>query len=153
MAVDFDAIAAAIATRFAAAAITPPSGEDDIALSTSDLPDAIADVPTVLVLPPDPDGIEFNYHPQAVSGTARYPVRFYLWRVGDEPRRMSLTKKWLNVLYAQLFGQVMLGLSAYVTTAVVDEMGVGRVKYGGIEYQAITLSVAVNFWEAASFVA
>ena len=47
----------------------------------------------------------------------------------------------------QLDGQVHLGLSDYVTHAVVTNISVGPLKYADIEYHGIELTVEVHLWE------
>lgn len=153
MAADFNAIAQAIATRFSAANITPPSGEQDVRLATEALPQTVLLEPTVLVFPPEPGGVEFSYAASVRSGIAVYPVRFYLYKVRDNARNATLLLKWLGSLYDQLTGQVHLGLSSYVTHAVVRNIGVARMTYGGEEFDGIQLDVEVHFWEALSAVA
>ena len=50
---DVQAIAQALAARFAPANVTPPSGLQNIRVSTEYLPDFIGAPPTVLVFPPE----------------------------------------------------------------------------------------------------
>lgn len=145
MSVDFYAIGQAIAVRFAAAAVTPPSGEDDIAESTAALPDAITNEPTVLVFPPE---IDFSYGPSVRKPVATYPVRFYLWKVRDNSRNAALQTNWISALYAQLDGQVHLGLSSYVNYAVVEGIVPGKLTYAGTEYYGIEFNVVVHVGEA-----
>lgn len=149
-AIDFNAIASAIATRFSANNITPPSGETDIRLSTHQLPASIAVEPTVLVMPPDPDGIEFGFGASTRIGTAVYPVNFYLYRIRDNARNVTLALKWLSSLYAQMEGQVHLGLDTYVTHADVTSLGIARLTYGGEEFDGVAMEVTVSLWEALS---
>lgn len=147
MAVDFNAIASALATRFSSTYVTAPSGETNIRASTSALPGQIVMEPTVLVLPPEPGGIEMHYTAGTRSGTATYPVHFYLWRIRDNSRNATLCLKWLGALYDQLSGQVHLGLSSYVTHAVIRNMGVARLTYGGAEFEGVVMDAEVHFWE------
>lgn len=147
---DFNAIAQAIAARFAADQITPPSGENDIALSTEALPSNIIQEPTVLVFPPE---IEWHYAGHARSGPVVFPVRFYLFRIRDNARNATLTQKWLGSLYQQLDAQVHLGLSSYVAQAKIENITPGRLSYGGDEFEGIELTVVVSVWEALTAVA
>lgn len=143
---DFNAVASAVAARFAAAAITPPSGEEDIALSTHELPDAIVHEPTVLVFPPEE--VDIGYGPSLRKVRAEYPVRFYIYKVRDNARNAVLLNKWLTSLYAQLPATLAhLGLATYVNSAVVDHMGIAALTYGGQEYHGIELTVVVNIGE------
>lgn len=147
MAVDFNAIAAALATRFSSANVTAPSGETNIRSATSALPGQVTVEPTVLVFPPEPGGIEFSYTASTRTGVAVFPVRFYLWRIRDNGRNATLCLKWLGSLYDQLSGQVQLGLSSYVTHAVIGNMGVARLTYGGAEFEGVVMDAEVHFWE------
>lgn len=145
MSVDFDAIAVALAVRFSSTNVTAPSGETNVARSTSALPDAISDEPTVLVFPPSE--VRFGYGPSIRKGVATYPVRFYIYKVRDNSRNATLLNKWIGALYAQLDGQVHLGLSSYVTHAVVTHMAAGPLSYAGTEYHGIELTVDVHLGE------
>jgi hypothetical protein len=153
MSVDFNAVAAAVATRFSSTNVTAPAGETNVRLSTSALPGQIIAEPTVLVLPPEPGGIELHYASGTRTGIATFPVHFYLWRIRDQGRNATLCLKWLGALYDQLSGQVHLGLSSYVTHAVISNMGVARLTYAGAEFDGVTLDAAVHFWEALSPIA
>lgn len=150
--IDFDAIAAAVATRYLPAYVTPPTGQDNIAISTADLPDAITDEPTVLVFPPlDP---QWNHGPMVRKANVQFPVRFYLWKVRDNARNTKLLRLWSSVLATQIDGQVHLGLSSYVTWAAVDVgPNTGKYTYGGVEYFGVEFVVGVRVWEAVAAVA
>lgn len=141
MSVDFHAVAAAIATRFAAAAITPPTNESDIAQSTADLPSAITDEPIVLVFPPE---VRLSFGPSVRKGLLEFPVRFYLYKVRNNERNSELVLKWLTSLYAQLPDTLAhLGLSTYVNSAVIRNLTPGMLVYAGTEYHGIELTVEV----------
>lgn len=147
MSADFYVIAQAIATRFSSTNVTAPSGESNVAQSRADLPDAITDEPTVLVFPPE---VDFSYGPSLRKAVATYPVRFYLWKVRDNPRNAALQTNWLTALYAQLDGQVHLGHSSYVDYAVVEGIVPGKLSYGDMEFYGIEFSVVVHISEALS---
>lgn len=144
MSVSFYAIGQAIAVRFGPTVVTAPSGESNVAQSTAALPDAITDEPTVLVFPPE---VEFSYGPSSRKAVATYPVRFYLWKLRDNPRNAELQNNWISALYAQLDGQVHLGLSSYVTHATVENILPGKLVYGDVEYYGIEFSVEVHIAE------
>jgi hypothetical protein len=149
--VDFDAIAVALAVRFGPTVVSAPSGETNVVQSTAALPDAITDEPTVLVFPPS--SIQFSYGPSIRKGVAFYPVRFYIYKVRDTSRNSTLLNDWISALYAQLDGQVHLGLSSYVDYGVVDEIMVGPLTYAGIEYHGLEFTVRVPFQEGLSLTA
>jgi hypothetical protein len=148
MSVDFNAIAVALAVRFGPTVVSAPSGETNVTQATSALPAAITDEPVVLVFPPT--SVQLGYTTGTRSGVATYPVRFYIYKVRDEPRNATLINKWIGALYAQLDGQVHLGLSSYVTHAVVTGIQAGPLTYGGIEFHGIELTAEVHVWEALS---
>ncbi len=153
MSVDFNAIAEALAVRFGPTKVTAPSGERNVRLATSALPNDIVAEPTVLVFPPVHVGL--SYGPSVRKGVATYTVNFYIYKIRDTPRNSVLLNKWLGTLYAQLDGQVHLGLSDYVTHAVVTDIAVGPLVYpaGGLEFHGIQLTVDVHCWEGLSAVA
>ncbi len=150
MSVDFQAVADALAVRFGPTKVTAPSGEQNVRLSTAELPNEIVHEPTVLVFPPVHVGL--SYGPSLRKGSATYTVNFYIYKIRDTPRNSVLLNKWLGALYAQLDGQVHLGLSSYVTRAVVTDIAVGPLVYpaGGLEYHGIQLTVDVGLWEGLS---
>ena len=150
---DFNAIASAIATRFSSANVTPPAGLGNIRSATSALPQAIPSEPYVLVFPPEPGGVEMSYMSGTMTGTATFPVRFYLWKTRDKGRNSVLINKWLSALYGQLIGRVQLGLPSYVAYGVVRNLGAAQLTYAGEPYDGIALEVEVHIWEALNAVA
>jgi hypothetical protein len=146
--VDFYAIAQALAVRFGPTVVSAPSGETNVTQSTAALPATITDEPVVLVYPPS--SVTLNYSAGTRSGIATYPVRFYIYKVRDTPRNAALIDSWIGSLYAMLDGQVHLGLSSYVTHAVVTNILVGPLSYGGVDFHGIELTVEVHVWEALS---
>lgn len=149
MAFSFKDVGDAIATRFSSANITPPAGATNVRVSTTSLPNAIAVEPTVLVYPPT---VPFRYGTGVRKATASYPVRFYIYRVRDDGRNAALILDWMDALYAQMSGQLQLGLSGYVLKATVSEMSPGALTYGdgdaAADYHGIELNVDVEMWEA-----
>lgn len=143
---DVAAIAAAIATRFGAALITPPSGYNDIALATADLPSAITDTPTVLVFPP---AGQWSFSAGASRvGDLAFPVRFYVARSADNPRATAAVNAWYSVLIERLIGQLALGQSAAgVTHSFITGSQAGTLTYADVEYVGIELTVEVHLVE------
>lgn len=148
MSVDFNAIASALATRFSSANVTAPSGETNVRVATASLPDAIKVEPVVLVFPPS--DVSFSYGPSIRKGVAEFPIRFYIYKVRDAKRNAVLINKWVGALYAQLDGQVHLGLSAYVTHAVISRIQAGPLSYANQEYHGIELTAEVHLGEGMS---
>lgn len=145
MAVDFNAVAQAIAARFSAANVTAPSGETTVRFASEQLPQQIGPTPAVLVYPPE---VELHYGPSTRSGSLTFPVRWYVYRVKDQPRNATLILKWLGSLYAQLEAQVHLGLSDYVAYGVISALTPGQLSYGGEDFEGIELTVTVPVYEA-----
>lgn len=145
---NFKSMAQAIAARFSAANVTPPAGESNVALSTEALPDAIMNEPTVLVFPPQ---VEFRYGSGSRLGTADFPVRFYIYKSADTPRRADLLLDWSSALYNQLEGQVHLGLSATgVNDSRITGFSTGEMTYNGTAYHGIEFNVHVVLGEGLS---
>lgn len=151
---DYKAIADAIATRFSSANVTAPSGATNVRVSTASLPDAITQEPTVLVFPVET--ADFEYESSTRTGIARFPVRFYIYRVRDTKRNADLLNNWATALYGQLDGKVQLGL-AYVAYAVVKSFGVGPMTYGegdsAVRFHGIEFAVEVHLAEGVAFTA
>lgn len=139
------AIASAIAGRFAAAAISPPSGYTDPGTAVYQLPNAIASTPTAVVFPPEG---EFSYAAFKRSGNLTFPVRWYIAETADLPRATRAMYDWAGTLLDQLEAQFDLDLSPTVTHAVVDGVRFGKLEYADKEYTGIELSVLVHTEEA-----
>ena len=142
---DVTAIASAIADRFAAAAITPPSGYKDPGTAVYLLPDAIASTPTAVVFPPEG---EFSYAVQKRSGNLEFPVRWYIAETSDLPRATAKMYAWAGTLLDQLQVAYDLDLSPTVTLAVVSGIRFGRLEYADTEYTGIECTVRVHTEEA-----
>lgn len=148
---DLSAIAAAIALRFDPSTVTPPSGYDDIKLSTHRLPNAITETPTVLVMATSGD---FSYASMMRTGNLGFRVAFYYAPKEDLPRVMDALYAWFPVLVERLVGQVQLGQSANgVTHAVIGGYNVGWIRHADIEYAGIEFGVVVHLSEGVNFVA
>ena len=146
--IDDQAIAQAIATRFTSANVTPPTGEDNIRVSTEQLPDRIGPTPTVLVFPS-----EDEVHVTASTRSMRmaYPVSFYLYKTQDTPRQAARLNKWRKVLRAQLDSSTQLSLSDYVATAEVTGVRAGTLTYADEAFDGVELIVTVGAWEGVTF--
>lgn len=142
---DITAIASAIADRFAAAAITPPSGYTDPGTAVYQLPNAIASTPTAIVFPPEG---EFSYAVHKRSGNLEFPVRWYIAETADLPRATKAMYDWSGTLLDQLEAAFDLDLSPTVTHAVVNGIRFGKLEYADQEYTGIELSVLVHLEEA-----
>lgn len=143
---DIAAIAAAIATRFSSAGITPPTGYDNVTLSTAELPNGITSTPTVLVFPPTG---EWTWTPGATRvGDLEFPVRFYIARSADNPRATAAVNAWYSVLIERLIGQLALGQGSNgVTHSFITGSRAGTLTYADVEYVGIEFAVLVHLVE------
>ena len=141
---DLNAMASAVAVRFSAAAITPPSGYTDPGTAIYELPPAITTTPTAIVFPPE--GV-FSYAMFKRSGNVEFPVRWYI-----APTEMARSTRalydWAGVLIEQLETDFDLNLSPTVTHAVISGFRFGRLEYEGTEYHGIEMAVVVHTEEA-----
>jgi hypothetical protein len=142
---DITAIASAIADRFSADLLTPPSGYTDPGTATHLLPNAIASTPTAVVFPPEG---EFSYAVMKRSGNLDFPVRFYIADRADLPRGTQAMYDWAGVLIDRLQGRYDLDLSPTVTHAVVTGVRFGKLEYADQEYVGVEMAVAVHTEEA-----
>ena len=145
---DFDAINTALVARFAAAAITPPTGYDNVKISTGDLPTGMLPLPAVLVFP---ENGEFTHYPGKRDSVHTFIVRFYYNQNGDLERDTAALRKWLTVLVDQL--KISTQLSATVTLAVVRSYTVGTFEYTPNTYTGIELTCELVVNEAWAAVA
>lgn len=145
---DFDPITTALAGRFAAAVVTPPTGYDNVKLSTGDLPEQMTPLPSVYVFP---DRGAFATGGGTRTGVHGYFVRFYFNQTGDTERDMVALRKWLTVLVDQLKLSTQLG--GIVSVARVETWQLGILHYAGKDYSGIELGVQIvtdEAWSAVS---
>jgi len=147
---DFDAITVALAARFAPGVVTPPTGYDNIRVSTGNLPGQMVPLPAVLVFPESGD-----FHTKSKIGGRdsehEFVVRFYYNQTGDLERDTVALRKWLGVLVDRLRGASQLG--GTVSLARVMSWLIGVLPYGGLDYTGIELTVSVVInepWEATA---
>jgi hypothetical protein len=157
---DFDAINTALVARFAAGAMTAPTGYDPITLATGDLPDAgLFPTPCVLVFP------DHGTYDQRAAGkrdsTNIFIVRFYYNQLSDLERDYVALRLWLGVLSDQLRASVQLGGLTWssgvrvgeVTRVKVDDWKIGILTYANTKYTGIELTVSVLVNESLTMVA
>lgn len=142
---DFDAIATAIAARYAAAQVTAPSGYTNIRKATADAPNDLVVFPTVVVFP---DGGTFEPGNGTRIGGHDFLVRFYFEKAADLPRQLTVLRKWATVLVDQHLTSVQLG--GTVASVRTMRWTVGVHSYGAQEYAGIELAVHVTTSEAWS---
>jgi len=144
---DYDAIATALALRFANGVTTPaaPGGEADVRVgsATANIPNAMLPLPAVLVF------TESGTFPTQGGGTrigvSRFRVRFYLVLASDEGRTEARLRKWLTVLVQRC--KAATSLSGTVDRAKVAEWRLGVIGFADERYDGIELMVDVTHSE------
>lgn len=145
---DIKAIADALAARFAAAAVTPPTGYDDTATATAELPNAITTTPTCLVFPPE---LESSFSGYKRSTNLVFPVRWYIAQTSDRPRSIQAVYAWQSYLLDQLEGSFDLDQTGSgVTHAVIVSASAGTGEYAEQEYAVVEFTVVVHVEEGHS---
>ena len=138
-------IAAAIATRLGAT--TAPTGQETIKVATADFPDSLSLFPTLIV------GVSRMAGGTHTSGQLTLPMEFdaalYLSKADGSPRRSQAVRDWITALYARIAGQFQLGLSSYVTVAMVTAWTPGA-SYVGEAYDGVTFTISVGVKEAVT---
>lgn len=145
---DFDAIASALAARFAAAQVTPPAGYNNIVVSTANIPEELPRQPCVLVFL---DTGDFETGNGTRIGGHNWLVRFYYSQETDMERHQVGLRKWATVLVDQLKTSVQL--SGTVVVARVDGYTLGILNYAGQAYAGIELKIGVATSEGWAAVA
>jgi hypothetical protein len=145
---DVNAITIALAARFAAAQVTPPSGLQNIRSSTGSPPNQLPATPCVIAFPIEGD---FRTGQGTRLGAGQWIVRFYYAQTGDILRDSTALQKWSTVLVDQLKGAVQLG--GIVARATVDHWKIGIVAYAGTDYSGIELTVEIVTSESWAAVA
>ena len=135
---DFDAIATAVALRFAAANMTAPGTYEAVRYSTANLPNNIGLTPCALTYL---DEGRFETGNGTRQGSHNFIVRFYFSSGIDLARDMAALRAWLTVLVGQLRTSVQLG--GTVTYARIDSWKFGLLSYAGDSFTGIELGVHV----------
>lgn len=140
MSLDFLAIADALAMRFAAANVTPPTGQPPIRKSTARPENNAPADPFVFVLLDDGT---LTVGPRR-EGEHHFLVRFFhSKKAGDTSEAHMVLLSWLGVLIDQLNAAMLLGLAGVVTKAQTTGYRFSMFTYGGVEYWGIELPVTV----------
>jgi hypothetical protein len=143
MALDFDAVAVALAARYAPGVMSPPAGQAALRLSTATMPQQVTVTPVILVFP---DSGTFEYGSSTRQGDALFKLQF-LYSMGVDMARDSVAlRKWAGVLADQLRGAAQLG--GIVASARVSGWRTVKITYGGDEFNGIELDVAIVTTEA-----
>lgn len=140
---DFNAIAEAVAARYAPGQVTPPAGLDNVRQATADLPQAITKTPVVLIYP---DSGELAPGNGTRLGEHRFLARFYFGLTRNLERETNACRRWLTVLVDQHGAAAQLaGLVAVVRTV---DWRIGQMDYAGKTYTGIELGLQVVTSEA-----
>lgn len=141
MSIDFDAITRAIALRFDPVNVTPPAGLTNIQSSNAYGPPAAAQLPLVVVNPPDAGTLTFGGQERAA--VHEFTVDFYADNAADPARIAEAIAKWLTVLVDQL---IIAGaqLGGTVALAWTGRYSTGQLTIAGVDLNGITLYVAVT---------
>lgn len=145
---DFDAITVALAARFASGVVTPPTGYDNIKISTGDLPGQMLPLPCVLTFPVSGS---FTHFPGKRDSRHEFIVRLYYNQTGDLERDVTALRRWLTVLVDQL--KLSVQLAGIVTSAHVTGYNMGVLTYAGITYSGLEMNVSIVTNEAWAAVA
>jgi hypothetical protein len=143
MAIDFDAIATALAARYAPGLMSPPSGLGALRLSTATLPQQVTVTPAILVFP---DAGTFEYGASTRQGEAMFRLQFFYSMGVDMARDSVALRKWAGVLCDQLRGAAQL--AGIVASARVSSWKTAKLTYAGDEFNGIELDVTIVTTEA-----
>lgn len=140
MALDLLAIADALALRFSAANVTPPTGQPPIRTSTARPENNAPPDPFVFVLLDDGT---LTVGPMR-EGEHRFLVRFHhSQKSGDTAEAHMVLLAWLGILLDQLNAAMLLGLAGAVTKSQTTGYRLATFTYGGTEYWGIEIPVTV----------
>ena len=145
---DYDAIAVALAARYAGGVTTPPkpAGLTDIRTSTADIPNTAPRGPCVLVFT---DRGTLAGGNQTRIGLATYRVQFLLREGVDLARDESQLRRWLGVLVNRL-APAFCTLGGLVSRCEVAGWTLGAIRFAGKLYSGIELVVNARTDEAWS---
>lgn len=140
-------IADGLAARFAPGVVTPPTGMKNITSSTPRPPNNIPNTPFVIAWASDGD---VTLGAGSVTGTARFNVVFYFAKSdGDIPRQYDALLEWVGILIDQLYGAQKLGVAG-VRKGYVVRWEIGVITYAGVQYEAVSMAVNVDYEEAVT---
>jgi hypothetical protein len=140
--VDYEAIGAAIAARYAAQ--SPPPGETGLRLATDDAPGQVTLTPALVVFAGD-EAVTWGPVRTRVS-ECEFLARLYLAQDADYPVRMARLSRWRRALLDAVIGQIQLGL-AYVDWCELRAVNVVEAEYGGTTFDALEFIHTVRIRE------
>ena len=139
---DFDAIATAIAARYAPAQVTPPAGLGNVRVASTNLPNRLTVLPAVMVFPDQGTFPGEGGGHGTRLGRSTFLVRFYFAVTKDLPRELNACRRWLTILVDQLKPSLQLG--GIVVSAAVLSWRIVSMSYAGVAYTGIELGVSVQ---------
>lgn len=143
---DYDAIAIALAARYAGGVTTPakPAGLTDVRVATANLPNAAPRCPAVLVFT---DRGTLDGGNQTRIGLTTFRVQFLLRQGVDLARDEAQLRQWLTVLVDRL-KPAFVTLGGIVSRCAVTSWTLGGVRAYGKVFSGIELVVVVRTDEA-----
>ena len=143
--IDFDAIGAGIAARFAPGVVTPPAGLGNIRRSSADLPNALTVLPVVLVMP-DRGTLAPGNGSRLVESD--WLVRFHFSVTKDLPRETNACRKWLGILIDQIRVGEVVGVGPPIAVIRVNSYRVGVLPYARRDYTGVELGLRASLSHA-----
>lgn len=138
---DLEDISDAIAARYLPGTIGTPTGAMAMRASYGQMPNSIPITPAVVVVP---QRGEVVYGTQTWDVTHEIDVLFFYSRKqADVPRSETERQRWLPYLLNALNGQMQLGLSGSVKSAMPTSYEFTELPYGGEQYDGIRISLDV----------
>jgi hypothetical protein len=139
---DVASIASAVAGLWAPSGITPPTGLDNVSLSTHLLPKAIVTTPTMLIKPPIGT---FEYGPGGkMRGSLDFPAEFYMIEGADIPASATKLYAWYAVLFARPESSYDLDLATSgVVQVTISDSRMGTLTYNSADFVGIAFTVNV----------
>ncbi len=142
MSLDFLAIADALALRYSAAYLIPPTGQPPIRKSTARPENNAPPTPFVFVLLDDWEitGPASGWR----KGELHFQVRLHHSRkAGDTAESHRALLMWAGVMMDATYAQSMLGLAPTVMKALSVTGSLQVFTYGGVEFDGVQINVTV----------
>lgn len=147
MTLDVEALADAIAARYARGTLTPPAGSPTLigiraGMATARLPSKVAATPALLVIP---ESGSFDVGGQDRVGAHTWRALFLYAVTKDYPREVRAVNRWLKVLLdVHLTGNQLGGAFAGVLADLMTTgYNVGQITYAGDTFTGAELELAL----------
>ena len=139
--IDFDAIGAGIAARFAPGVVIPPVGLGNIRRSSADLPNTLGPLPVVLVMPARGTLAPGNGSRLVESD---WLVRFHFSVTKDLPRATNACRKWLGILIDQIRVGEVVDVGPPIAVVRVITFRIGILPYARRDYTGVELGARAS---------